>query len=216
MVLGVPPRPVPQAASWDAAAAPRNRGGQAAGSPRAPPSALLGRPHPSARRFAATARGGRQRGACAVARSRPGPWALPGGREVGTWGGAEQHTSSPPQATLAPRGPSARHARRRRGSEAQVSARAGAIPSGAPASARPRSGRRARKVELRASQAAGPGHQGVAGCRGGLCRVPGRGTLDAEPDPRCVRVWPRGELFPGLGARWQRAKTAGGLAARVA
>lgn len=44
-----------------------------------------------ARRAAASSRG-RQRGACALARSRPGPWALPGGREVGTWGGAGPHT----------------------------------------------------------------------------------------------------------------------------
>lgn len=93
MVLGVPLRPVPQAASSDAAAASGHRGRRAAGSPRAPPSALLRTP---ARRVAATARGGRQRGACALARSRPGPWALPGGREVGTWGGGEVRSSTPP------------------------------------------------------------------------------------------------------------------------
>lgn len=90
---------------------------------------------------------------------------------MGTWGGAEQHTSSPPQATLAPRGPGARHARRSRGSAAQVSALLRAIPSGAPAPVRSGSGRRARKVELRASRAAGPGRQGGPQGAGVGCAV---------------------------------------------
>lgn len=171
MVLGVPPRPVPQAASSDAAAAPGHRGGRAAGSPRAPPSALLAAPptpRPPRRRHRPRWKAARR---VRTARSRPGPWALPGGREVGTWGGAEQHTSSLPQATLAPRGPGSRHARRRRGSATQVSARARAIPSGAPVPARPRSGRRAHKVELRAPRTARPGSQGGAQSAGAGCAV---------------------------------------------
>lgn len=202
MVLGVPLRPVPQAASSDAAAAPGHRGRRAAGSPRAPPSALLGTP---ARRVAATARGGRQRGACALARSRPGPWALPGGREVGTWGGAEQHTSSPPQATLAPRGSGAHHARRRRGSLAQVRAPGRAIPSGAPTLARPQGGCRALKVELRASSGpldldAREGHrmQGRAVPRG-RARDTGCGARSPVPEGLASR-----ETFARPSLVWHR------------
>lgn len=80
-----PPRPL-RGESWaqlrpQGAEADRPRGRLRA-SPRAP-----ARLSP-----AAASRGGRQRGACALARSRPGPWALRGGREVGTWAGAGPHT----------------------------------------------------------------------------------------------------------------------------
>lgn len=205
MALGAPPRPVPQAANADAAEAPGHLSGRAAGSPPAPPSALLG---PPARRVAATSRGGKQRGACVLALSRPGPWALPGGREVGTWGGAELHTSSLPQATPTPHRPGARHARRRSGSVILVSARVRAIPSGPPAPARPHGDLGARKVELSASQAVGLELQDRPRGAGVGCAVQrGEGHW-----MRCLIPGARG---PGIAGNFYRARERGGRSRRL-
>lgn len=64
------------------------------------PAGTSSRPRSAPARRAAASRGGRQRGACALARSRPGPWALPGGREVGS-GEAPGRTPSRPAAGAA-------------------------------------------------------------------------------------------------------------------
>ncbi|CAO2583703.1 hypothetical protein LEMLEM_LOCUS2853 [Lemmus lemmus] len=128
-----------------------------------------------------------------TALSRPGPWALPGGREVGTWGGTEPHTSRLPQATPTPHGPRARHTRRRRGSKIRVSARSRAIPSGPPAPARPHGDLGARKVELRASRAVGLELQGRPQSAGTGCAVQsGDGHW-----MRCLIPGTRGPGLPG-------------------
>lgn len=84
--------PAPNGGGGDGGGTQLRPEGTGAGGPRgclrAPPRVLARPPA----RCAAASRGGRQHGACALARSRPGPWALPGGREVGTWAGAGPHT----------------------------------------------------------------------------------------------------------------------------
>lgn len=208
MALRAPPRPVPQAANADRTQL-RPRGTSAGGLQGrlrhllAPCSAP-----PPARRVAATSRGGKQRGACVLALSRPGPWALPGGREVGTWGGAEPHTSSLPQATPTPHRPGARHARRRSGSVILVSARVRAIPSGPPAPARPHGDLGARKVELSASQAVGLELQDRPRGAGVGCAVQrGEGHW-----MRCLIPGARG---PGIAGNFYRARERGGRSRRL-
>lgn len=139
---------------------------------------------------------------------RPGPWALPGGREVRTWGGAEPHTSRLPQATPIPRGPGTRHARRRRASTIRVSGRTRAIPSGPPAPARPRGDLGARKVELRASRAVGLELQGwLQGAGAGYAVQPGDGHW-----MRCLIPGARG---PGLSGNFCGERERGGRGRRL-
>lgn len=86
---------------------------------------------------AATSRGGRRRGACALVRSRPGPWALQGGREVGRWAGAGQHTlpaQSLRRCHLAARAP--RNSRRMSGAGKRVVAARDPVGGVVPAPAR--------------------------------------------------------------------------------
>lgn len=139
---------------------------------------------------------------------RPGPWALPGGREVRTWGDAETHTSRLPQATPIPRGPGARHTRRRRASTIRVSARTRAIPSGPPAPAWPYGDLGARKVELRASQAVGLELQGrLQGAGAGYAVQPGDGHW-----MRCLIPGARG---PGLSGNFCGERERGGRGRRL-
>lgn len=84
---GAPRRSLPAVASAGSSCSPG--AGRRAGC--GAPARTSSRPAAASRRAAAS-RGGRQRRACALARSRPGPWALPGGREVGTWAGEGPHT----------------------------------------------------------------------------------------------------------------------------
>lgn len=118
-----------------AAAAPGHGGGQAAGRPRVPSRPPTHRTHSAHR--AATSRGGRRRGACALVRSRPGPWALQGGREVGRWAGAGQHTlpaQSLRRCHLAARAP--RNSRRMSGAGKRVVAARDPVGGVVPAPAR--------------------------------------------------------------------------------
>lgn len=95
-------RPCPQRRRRrDAAAAWGHRGRQAAGLPAGTSS----RPRPAPARCAAASRGGRQHGACALARSRPWPVGSPGragGGNVGRRRAA--HPPGPPPAPPTPRG----------------------------------------------------------------------------------------------------------------
>lgn len=84
---GAPPRPVPQAANADAAVAPRHLSGRAAGSPQAPPSALLG-PPPAASPPPPAVEGSAARAYCAPAAGPVGSSRRAGGGNVGRRGAA--------------------------------------------------------------------------------------------------------------------------------
>lgn len=146
-----------------------------------PPAGTFLRHSPApARRAAAASRGGRQRGACALTRSRPGPWALPGGWEVGTWEGAGPHTlpaSRWRRRHLAARAP--RDARRMSRPGKRAGTACGPVGGSPPQPAAPRD-HRPPKLNL-------------------ARRGPGAGSRGARP--RGLRHPPRGALCSPEGAR---------------
>jgi hypothetical protein len=105
VVLGVPPRPVPQAASSDAAAAPGHRGGRAAGSPRAPSSSLLGTPRPPRRRHRPRWKAARRVRTGALAARPVGSPRRAGGGNVGRRGAAHLQPAAGDAGTSRPRRP---------------------------------------------------------------------------------------------------------------
>lgn len=191
-----------------------------------PPAGTFLRHSPApARRAAAASRGGRQRGACALTRSRPGPWALPGGWEVGTWEGAGPHTlpaSRWRRRHLAARAP--RDARRMSRPGKRAGTACGPVGGSPPQPAAPRDHRPPKLNLARRGPGAGSRGQGRADCatprgvRSARLRGRGRGLPRrrarrswgcGSPGPlAALRAWPRSELLLRvLAAFWRPAST---------